>query len=401
MKTLSKLNLISFLSSLLFYTPIFALYFTNQGVSLSVIVIGQILYSVISMVAEIPTGYLTDKIGQRNGAILSYLASALGLVFALIFPNIIGVLLAFAFRGLGGAFESGSEEAIVYEHSKEIGISYTKAWGVFNSYSTFGFAVATFMAGLITSIVKEPHNLISVFVLSIVAYLVASIIAVTLKKYKQERTETHPQNLFETAKTSISSVKNNKTIFALLLTTILTWNAQWILYDAYQPYMIEAGVNIFFLGASLAVGLGLQAILLRYIDRLEKRFGLIKIIVLLNLPIGFLYILFSQVSSSPFLLVMTFILLQGFFGLHRPIISDFINSHLQSHLRAISLSAISFLYSLAKIILKFGVALLFTIFVVKDIFLSIGIYIIIGTLISAWNLKRCGCAYRFELYKEE
>lgn len=400
MTILNRLNLMSFLSSLLFYIPIFGLYFTDQGVSLSLIVAGQIVYSVVSMLGEIPTGYLTDRIGQRNGTLIGYILTAIGLACAWLLPNVIGLVLAFALRGLGGAFESGSEEAMVYEQAQKDGVSYTKAWGVFNSYATFGFALATLVAGVLVSVVAEPFNFSLVFILTIIAYIFAALISLSVGVFKHENFEYTHKSLVKTAKDSLLTVKNNRTIFALLIATILTWNAQYVLYDAYQPYMVAGGVNIFFLGASLTAGLILHSILIRYVDRLEKYFGLIKLIVLLNIPIGLLYITFSQISQSPVLLIITFILLQGLFGLHRPIVSDFINSHLQSHIRAISLSAVSFLFSVAKIVLKSAVAFLLTFMVTKDVFLSIGIYIILGTLVAAWNLNRCGCAYKFELYED-
>jgi len=98
-----------------FYRPIMYLYFLSQGLSFTHIVILETLYNITTVLGEVPTGYVSDRIGRRN---------SLAIGTALISATLIGIAIATSFGvfailficwSLGYNFRSGTEDAWVYE----------------------------------------------------------------------------------------------------------------------------------------------------------------------------------------------------------------------------------------------------------------------------------------------
>src|SRR3989338_2962853 len=112
MKTLPRFYLIGFLRGLYIYLPIFTLYLVNHGIGLDMVIFSQMFYSVGQFVAEVPTGLLADKFGQRLSVVIGYFIEACGLAVVIFFPTAIGVCVCYALGGLAAAFLSGSEEAL-------------------------------------------------------------------------------------------------------------------------------------------------------------------------------------------------------------------------------------------------------------------------------------------------
>jgi MFS family permease len=106
-----------------FYRPIMYLYFLSQGLSFTHIVIIEALYNITTVLGEVPTGYLGDRIGRRNSLVVGsalITATLVGIATASSFP-------AFAFLfvcwSLGYNFRSGTEDAWVYETLMDVSAS--------------------------------------------------------------------------------------------------------------------------------------------------------------------------------------------------------------------------------------------------------------------------------------
>lgn len=98
-----------------FYRPIMYLYFLSQGLSFTHIVILEALYNITTVLGEVPTGYVGDRIGRRSSLLIGT---------ALISVTLVGIALASTFAifailfvcwSLGYNFRSGTEDAWVYE----------------------------------------------------------------------------------------------------------------------------------------------------------------------------------------------------------------------------------------------------------------------------------------------
>ncbi|WP_265110889.1 MFS transporter [Halosolutus halophilus] len=106
-----------------FYRPIMYLYFLSQGLSFTQIVIIEALYNLTTVLGEMPTGYVGDRIGRRNSLLIGsalITATLVGIAFA---SSFLAFALLFICWSLGYNFRSGTEDAWVYETLTDVSAS--------------------------------------------------------------------------------------------------------------------------------------------------------------------------------------------------------------------------------------------------------------------------------------
>lgn len=101
------------------YRPIMYLYFASAGLSFFQITVLEAAYNVTTVLGEIPTGYLGDRLGRRDGLIAGTAMIALTLLglgladrLARPFPAFLALYVCWS---LGYTFRSGTEDAWLYD----------------------------------------------------------------------------------------------------------------------------------------------------------------------------------------------------------------------------------------------------------------------------------------------
>ena len=95
--------------------PLYALLFADSGLSAAEISGLFVLWSAVGVVAEVPAGAWADRHSRRGALVLAGVLQAAGHVLWIAWPQIGGFALGFALWALGGAFGSGSLEALVHD----------------------------------------------------------------------------------------------------------------------------------------------------------------------------------------------------------------------------------------------------------------------------------------------
>jgi MFS family permease len=98
-----------------FYRPIMYLYFLSQGLSFTHIVILEALYNITTVLGEVPTGYVGDRIGRRNSLLIGTALISVTLLGIAIASSFLAFAFLFICWSLGYNFRSGTEDAWVYE----------------------------------------------------------------------------------------------------------------------------------------------------------------------------------------------------------------------------------------------------------------------------------------------
>jgi MFS family permease len=106
-----------------FYRPIMYLYFLSQGLSFTHIVVVEALYNVTTVVGEIPTGYIGDRIGRRNSLAVGTALIAITLAGIALASSFLAFAVLFICWSLGYNFRSGTEDAWVYETLTDVSAS--------------------------------------------------------------------------------------------------------------------------------------------------------------------------------------------------------------------------------------------------------------------------------------
>ncbi|WP_227131176.1 MFS transporter [Halorubellus salinus] len=98
-----------------FYRPIMYLFLIAQDLSFTQIAILEATYNVTTVVGEVPTGYVGDRVGRRNSLLVGTVVIAgtlVGIGLAESFPAFV---VLYAVWSMGYNFRSGSEDAWLYD----------------------------------------------------------------------------------------------------------------------------------------------------------------------------------------------------------------------------------------------------------------------------------------------
>ena len=176
---------VSFFNGLVFFAPVSLLVRTQAGVSQSMFFLLQALLSVITFLGEIPTGFLTDRIGYKRSLVLSQgllLLARFLLFVSFICKSPVLFSVEAIVEGLSYCFVSGTDSAYVYEvygtknylskmtHASNCGtagflistVVYVVIYHVFNIEGLLLSTIATSMAAAFFSfkLKKEPSKVI-------------------------------------------------------------------------------------------------------------------------------------------------------------------------------------------------------------------------------------------------
>ncbi|MEV6306431.1 MFS transporter [Actinoplanes sp. NPDC051861] len=125
--------------------PVYALLFADTGLTTAEISSLFAIWSVVSFACEIPAGALADVWSRKRLYALGQLLTAAGFALWLIWPAYPGFALGFALWGLGGAFASGTLEALVYDRLGD-GDSYARLIGRSGTTGLLAMLAATLLA---------------------------------------------------------------------------------------------------------------------------------------------------------------------------------------------------------------------------------------------------------------
>lgn len=130
-----------------FFWPVFTVFLLDRGLSYTQIGLLNGLLAGVIVVGEIPSGYVADRVGRRNGLLVGsglLTLSLFGFTVAETFPAFV---LCWVCWGLGSAFRSGSDDAWLYDvlEERDMDAQYTRIrgrGGSVNQWVTAGTALA-------------------------------------------------------------------------------------------------------------------------------------------------------------------------------------------------------------------------------------------------------------------
>lgn len=95
--------------------PIFVVFFQSRGLSLAAVGLIEATYTVVSMVAETPTGYVGDRLGRRRTLFLAAVLAGVGAIAFAFAHALWAFLVVICLRAIAGALRSGTADAWLYE----------------------------------------------------------------------------------------------------------------------------------------------------------------------------------------------------------------------------------------------------------------------------------------------
>ncbi|MDF3414729.1 MFS transporter [Sulfitobacter sp. M57] len=162
-----------FAQNLTFWQAIWFLLFQNT-LSAAQAILLYAIYDVATTVMEVPSGYMSDRLGRRRTLIAAAFFGALGAALVAVGSGFAVFALAQVCLGVSAAFSSGTDSALLYESLKvqgraaEVEAQETRGWQA----ALIGLALSAITGGVLAS-----YHLGWAFVAGAVAQVLALIIA--------------------------------------------------------------------------------------------------------------------------------------------------------------------------------------------------------------------------------
>jgi MFS family permease len=328
-----KLNLYIALYSITFFTPVMVLYFQENGLSISQIMILQSIHALVFVILEVPSGYLADLYGRKKALLLTGVFSTAAMTIFAIGTNFYHFLIAGILWGLAGVFVSGADAALMYDTLIDLKkeASYKKIWGQNSFYYYIGISVSSIIGGVIATI---DYQYTYYAVIPTMALLIPlSLSFQEPKKHKEVFKKNYLRNLLKTIKKSILENKKLRWLFiyAAVLTTFIN-----IAFFLYQPYLQLTGLDIVYFGAVFASFNIIIAFSSKYAHAIEEKVGKKYSLISLFILIGTSFLLMSH-----FIYLFSFcfaLFIQFAKGFSQVVISDYVHQLTTSNIRATILS---------------------------------------------------------------
>lgn len=220
---------VCFLNGLVFFAPVALLVRTQAGVSEHIFFLLQALLSGVIFLGEIPTGFITDKIGYRKSLIWAQvlLFGARSLLLAAYVSQSLALFVVEAVvEGIAACFASGTGSAYLYDLYGENGYLVKTAHA--ENFGTAGFIISTVAYAGIYKISGMEGLLITTVVMDIIAVVCSFFL----------RSESSKTIIADRKEVQILAVFKNKKAF-LFVISLAIFSIAWLLINFFYVVKLE------------------------------------------------------------------------------------------------------------------------------------------------------------------
>ena len=220
---------VCFLNGLVFFAPVVLLVRTQAGVSEHVFFLLQALLSGVIFLGEIPTGFITDKIGYRKSLILAQvllLGARSLLLAAFVSRSLVLFVVEAVVEGIAACFTSGTGSAYLYALYGENG--YLAKTAHAGNFGTAGFIISTVAYAGIYKISGMEGLLITTVVMDIIAVVCSFFL----------RSESSKAVIADRKEVQILAIFKNKKAF-LFVISLAIFSIAWLLINFFYVVKLE------------------------------------------------------------------------------------------------------------------------------------------------------------------
>ena len=220
---------VCFLNGLVFFAPVALLVRTQAGVSEHIFFLLQALLSGVIFLGEIPTGFITDKIGYRKSLIWAQvllLGARSLLLAAFVSRSLVLFVVEAVVEGIAACFTSGTGSAYLYALYGENG--YLAKTAHAGNFGTAGFIISTVAYAGIYKISGMEGLLITTVVMDIIAVVCSFYL----------RSESSKTIIADRKEVQILAIFKNKKAF-LFVISLAIFSIAWLLINFFYVVKLE------------------------------------------------------------------------------------------------------------------------------------------------------------------
>ncbi len=255
------------------YGPIAILYYTQVSGSYA---LGMSVFSAAMLaqsVFELPTGIFSDMIGRKWTVVCGAVAGVFALTFYATGGTYLALLLGAIGEGLGRAFYSGNNEALLYDTLGEIDQrgEYKDYLGKISSMYQFALAISALIGSFLAAISFQVVMWVSVIPMALA--LLVSLRLLEPRAYAASST-----NVYAHLATALRDFAHNPRLRLLSIAGILSYaigEAAWSFRSAFVALLWP----IWAIGVGQMIGNVTAALSFYFAGRLIRRFGEFRLLV--------------------------------------------------------------------------------------------------------------------------
>ena len=345
-----------------------AYYLTIPGVTPQGIGIILLAGSLAGFLFEIPSGYVSDKMGHKAALVLSRVFMFVSTLFFLLADNIFFLVLGGIFLSTGNAFHSGTGSAFMHETLRGLKREdeYAEVTGKIGS---IGFAVPIILTVLTPFLVEVSFK--APFVVGLVMDLIGILAAFSLMTPPVPQEEIDEIKITKFRQVVAEGRRLHFFVFALFSGIIS--GTLFGVGGFRAPYQMFLEVPVIWYGVLFGAGRLLASIMMAYSGKIRKKISLFSLYGFRLFLYTFLILVLGLVSNWQ-IVVVTFIIINAFqWGLSKIGGSYMIDIIKTSKFKATLLSIRAQLGQFVGAVVSFGVGFMIEHFSYQQGFLYLGI----------------------------
>lgn len=325
------------------FNAVLTLFYLSRGISIGQVIYLSVAWSIASLILEVPSGYLADKIGRKNTILIGVALYSVGIITMMLASTFFMFLLSIVIVSASFTCFTGTDSALLFDTLRELGDEKSSLRVSGKYYSSARFA-KIFIPLLGAIIAKDllPWQftlLLSVdLIASLIAFFVASKIVEPNRYIDVSEKE---KNLF---RDSVKVFRTSSLVRKFAINKALVFIGTLIIFRIYQPVLQELGMSIVALGIIYAIFQLLTFLSMWFFEKIDKKMtgeNLLQIPVYFGIA-GVVLFIFS--NNLVLLSIATIIsLILGTF--RDPIFFEQINLRIKSYNRATTTSMLTVIRS--------------------------------------------------------
>lgn len=373
----------TFIANLNMQSSIWVLYLAYCGMNLAQIGLLEGVYHITSMIFEIPSGAIADLLGRKKSMIVSKTCIAVSCLIMLYSRSFWLFALSFFIQALGNNFNSGSEEALVYDSMKAVGEEekYITVNGRLNILIEVAQGIATVAGGILAE-----YSFFWCYFASLVIALLAFVPVMGMPEAPFEKQQSDGRGIGKMLRdhfgNSIDILKKDLRILRIVVYFSAVFASQTLLFFYGQQYFSDLGYNKIYISLFLLL-FSLFSCLGAYCsDKVFERFGK-------RIAVAASFLIAVSIGCFVFEVVWLSVVMLSVAGfcnsLLYPIQSAVLNELIPSEQRATLISVNSMFFSIAMIVLFPVAGLLADRMGLGKVLLGIGCLLVVFTFF--WRKK--------------
>ena len=338
-----------FITNLNMQSSIWVLYLAYCGLNLAQIGLLEGIYHATGILFEIPSGAVADLLGRKRSMVLSRICIAASCIIML-FSGSFGLFaLSFIIQALGNNFNSGSEEALVYDSMKYIGREeqYMGIYGRLNIILEVSQGIATVAGGILAE-----YSYFWCYGACVIIALLSLLPVLLMTEAPFDRQGNKRTGIGELVtshfRESFRILQSDVRIFKIILYYSVIFAAQTLLFFYSQQYFYSLGYNKIRISLILLI-MGAASCLGAFIsDKIHARYRK-KVVFAASAVIAVSMICYGFENAA---LSAAALSVAGFCNsILYPVQSDSLNQLIPSDQRATLISVNSMFFSVAMILM--------------------------------------------------